>query len=95
VTIDNAKPPAAKQSSLSAVKPEVPINIAPEQKIFVANFRKARQAAHLSQRDIHQRTGIAQSYLSEVERCLCNPSLDILSKLAAVVDQPLHLLLKP
>lgn len=68
----------------------------PEERIaFAANFKKARIAANLSQRDIHDRTGIAQSYLSEVERCVCNPSLDTLSALAAVVGKPLHLLLKP
>lgn len=94
MTTENAQPPAKQQPSLSAVKQEA-AHIAPEQKIFVANFRKARQAAHLSQRDVQQRTGIAQSYLSEVESGLRNPSLDILSKLAAVVGKPLHLLLKP
>ena len=81
-----------KTSPLTRV---APADIAPECKIFAANFRRARQAAHLSQRDIHKRTGIAQSYLSAVERCLCNPSLDTLSKLAAAVGKPLYLLLKP
>ncbi|WP_277594443.1 helix-turn-helix domain-containing protein [Pseudomonas chlororaphis] len=74
---------------------KTPGAIPEERKVFAANFRKARIAANLSQRDIHDRTGIAQSYLSEVERCLCNPSLDTLAALAAVVGKPLHLLLKP
>ncbi|PSL90749.1 transcriptional regulator [Pseudomonas sp. R9.37] len=66
-----------------------------EREIFASRFRKARIAANLSQKDVHDRTGIAQNYISEVERCVSNPSLDMLAALAAAVGKPLYLLLKP
>jgi transcriptional regulator with XRE-family HTH domain len=66
-----------------------------EREIFATHFRKARIAAQLSQKDVHDRTGIAQNYISEIERCVSNPTLDTLAVLAAVVGKPLHVLLKP
>jgi transcriptional regulator with XRE-family HTH domain len=76
-------------------EPEGPAEPPAERVVFARNFRKAREAARLSQRDVHRLTGLAQSYISEVERCIRNPSLDSMIKLAHVVNRPLYLLLKP
>ncbi len=69
--------------------------ISPERRLFAEHFRQARIAAGLSQADVHRRTGLAQSYISEVETCVSNPSLEIMVKLANAVGVPLHELLKP
>ena len=69
--------------------------ISAERRLFAENFRQARIAAGLSQTDVHERTGLAQSYISEVETCISNPSLEIMVKLANAVGVPLHELLKP
>jgi transcriptional regulator with XRE-family HTH domain len=70
---------------------EIPI----EREIFARNFKAAREAADLSQRDIYKLTGIGYTYLSRVENCLENISLDKMAVLAAAVKKPLHELLKP
>ena len=69
--------------------------IAPERQVFAENFRQARIAAGLSQTDVHRRTGLTQAYISEIETCVSNPSLEIMAKLAGAVGIPLHELLKP
>jgi transcriptional regulator with XRE-family HTH domain len=66
-----------------------------ERKIFARNFRRARLTAGLSQAELHQLTGLAQSYISEVERGVRNVSLDKMACLAQAVQTPLHELLLP
>jgi transcriptional regulator with XRE-family HTH domain len=69
--------------------------VPPEREVFAQNFKRARLEAGLSQREIHRRTGIAYPYLSRVERCMENISLDTMAILAEAVGKPLHELLKP
>jgi hypothetical protein len=66
-----------------------------ERATFARNFRAARIAAKLIQQEVHVRTGLAQSYISEVERCIINPSLDQIAKMSHAIGRPLHELLKP
>lgn len=66
-----------------------------EREIFARNFKAAREAAGLSLRDIHERTGIGYAYLSRVENCLQNVGLDNMAILATTVGKPLYKLLKP
>lgn len=66
-----------------------------ERALFAANFRKARMAAKLSQREITAQCGFAQSFISEVETCKSPISLDNAAILACVVGVPLWQLLKP
>lgn len=66
----------------------------PELERFARNFRNARRSAHLSQRDVHRRTGLAVSYVSGVEGGR-NISIDKASLLADAVGVPLHQLLAP
>lgn len=69
-------------------------DIPEHRKRFAANFRKARQRAGMTQRDVCEAAEMTQPYLSEVERGLSNISYDSMEKLAAVVGQPLWKLLK-
>lgn len=66
-----------------------------ERALFAENFRKARVAAKLSQREITAQCGFAQSFISEVETCKSPISLDNAAILAGVVKVPLWQLLKP
>jgi transcriptional regulator with XRE-family HTH domain len=75
--------------------PEVQREYPIEREIFARNFKAAREAAGLSLRDIHERTGIGYAYLSRVENCLQNVGLDNMAILAATVGKPLYKLLKP
>jgi len=66
-----------------------------ERLIFARNFRKARKAAKLSQRDITDRAGFAQSFISEVETGKSTVNIDNMATLANVVGVPLWKLLVP
>lgn len=63
--------------------------------VFAANFKAARKAARLRQTDIHKATGLAVSFISDVENAKANISLDKADQLARVVGQELHRLLDP
>lgn len=68
----------------------------PEERItFGQNFRRARKAARLTQRDITDRAGYAQSFISEVETGRCAINIDNMAALAKVVNVPLWKLLVP
>lgn len=69
--------------------------VAAERLIFAKNFRKARKAAKLSQRDVRDKTGLAQSWVSEVETGKMSLTIDNMAKLAHVVGVPLWQLLVP
>lgn len=66
-----------------------------EREVFGRNFRAAREKLHLSQRDIHQLTGVAQSHISEIETGQSNISVDTMVKLATIVKKPLWKLFRP
>ena len=62
---------------------------------FARNLRTARELAGLSQEDIHRRTGLAQSYISQLERAVANISLDTIARLAELLDRTPVSLLRP
>ncbi|MGB0086691.1 MAG: helix-turn-helix transcriptional regulator [Rhodomicrobiaceae bacterium] len=66
-----------------------------EREIFGQNFRQARIKAGLSQRDVHRKTGVAQSHISEIETGVSNISIDTMVKLAVIVKRPLWKLFRP
>jgi len=66
-----------------------------EREIFGHNFRDARIRVGLSQRDIHRKTGVAQSHISEIETGISNISIDTMVKLSTIVNKPLWKLFKP
>jgi ribosome-binding protein aMBF1 (putative translation factor) len=79
---NNSEPPKRKKRNpAKAPPPSVPR----QRQIFAANFRRARRKAGLTQRDVHRETGLAQSYICRVEKCLTNISLDNMAKLADLV----------
>lgn len=63
--------------------------------ILGRNFRTRREKLGLSQRDVYQLTGIAQSHISEIESGRCNVAVDTMVKLAAITKTDLWKLLKP
>lgn len=65
-----------------------------ERQVFGRNFRSARERLRLSQRDVHQITGVAQSHISEIETGQSNISVDTMVKLANTVRKPLWKLFK-
>ncbi|EEH6870604.1 helix-turn-helix transcriptional regulator [Salmonella enterica] len=69
--------------------------VAAERLIFAKNFRKARIAAQLSQRDVRDKTGFAQSWVSEIETGKMSITIDNMAKLAHCVGVPLWQLLVP
>ncbi|HGC8067021.1 TPA: helix-turn-helix domain-containing protein [Yersinia enterocolitica] len=66
-----------------------------ERLIFARNFRKARKAAKLTQRAVKDKTGFAQSWISEVETGRSTINLDNMAILADLVGVPLWQLLVP
>ena len=66
-----------------------------ERLIFARNFRKARKAAKLTQRAVKDKTGFAQSWISEVETGRSTINLDNMAILADLVGVPLWQRLVP
>jgi ribosome-binding protein aMBF1 (putative translation factor) len=66
-----------------------------ERLIFARNFRKARKAANLTQRAVNDKTGFAQSWISEVETGQSSINIDNMAILAKLVNVPLWQLLVP
>lgn len=64
-------------------------------RIFARNLKAARREAGLTQKDIREKLGFAQSYLSELENGRSTISLDNLELLAAVLNKPVWKLVKP
>jgi transcriptional regulator with XRE-family HTH domain len=58
-----------------------------------ALLREERRAAGLSQRDVAERTGVSDAYLSQVERGRHEPSLRVLTAVAATLGVSLEALL--
>jgi transcriptional regulator with XRE-family HTH domain len=58
-----------------------------------ALLRAQRRAADLSLRELSERTHVSNAYLSQVERGLHEPSLSVLTAIAAALGMPLGTLL--
>jgi transcriptional regulator with XRE-family HTH domain len=67
-----------------------------ELKVLIGgNVRRLRLAAGLSQEELVHRAGIDRTYLSDIERGISNPTVQMLSDIAAVLAVPLVVLLVP
>ena len=66
-----------------------------ECEVFAQNLIRAREVLGMNQRQLQLVTGITQSHVSAIERCLANPSLRTMTRLARAVGVPLHVLLRP
>ena len=65
-----------------------PIDIAQS---VAASLARAREYAHLTQKQLSEKTGIYQSDISKIERGNANPSLSTLKRLAAAMDMQLKI----
>ena len=68
---------------------------APERAIFAANFRRAREEAGMTQREVSRLLKVRQPFISAVETAQTNISIDRMSELALFIGKPLHELLRP
>lgn len=60
--------------------------ISSERKRFAARLKARRKELGLTQQAIYEKTGIAISYISNLEKGGVNPSLDIMVSLARALD---------
>lgn len=64
--------------------------------IFAQNLKTLRLAKGLSQEELAHRANIDRTYISSLERCVYGASIDVLGRLAAVLDvEPSELLRNP
>lgn len=67
-----------------------------ERKFFAKNLKEARLAKGLTLQELEALTGgISHAYISTVERCLHNISLDYMTTLSHALKVPLYALLNP
>jgi transcriptional regulator with XRE-family HTH domain len=60
---------------------------------FAANLRRLRHAKGISQEDLAHEAGINRSYMSKLEKGATYPGLEIIAKLATVLEvEPAELL---
>lgn len=63
---------------------------------FAANLRRLRHAKGISQEDLAFEAGINRSYMSKLEKGATYPGLEIIAKLATVLEvEPAELLRVP
>jgi transcriptional regulator with XRE-family HTH domain len=63
---------------------------------FAANLRRLRHAKGISQEDLAYRAGINRSYMSKLEKGASYPGLEIIAKLATVLEvEPAELIRLP
>jgi len=64
--------------------------------VFAANLRRLRHGKGLSQEDLAHEAGVNRSYMSVLEKGASYPGLEIIGKLAAVLEvEPAELLNLP
>lgn len=64
--------------------------------MFAQNLKAARQAKGLSQEELAYRADIDRTYVSSLERCIYGASIDVVARLAAVLDvEPSDLIKRP
>ena len=60
--------------------------ISPERRLFAARFKARRKELMLTQKAVFEKTGIAISYISNLEKGEVNPSLEIMASLARALE---------
>lgn len=63
--------------------------------LFAGNLRKYRLERGLSQEDLAHRAGLDRTYISSLERCVYAASIDVVAKVAAVLEIEPYKLLEP
>lgn len=54
--------------------------------MFAANLKAVRQAKGLSQEELAHRADIDRTYVSSLERCIYSPTIDVVDRLAQVLE---------
>lgn len=54
--------------------------------VFAENLRTGREAAHLSQRELGNRAGLTEGYISKLERAVRDPPLSTVERLGAALE---------
>ena len=63
---------------------------------FATNLRRLRHAKGISQEDLAHRAGVNRTYMSKLEKGASYPGLEIIAKLATVLEvEPAELLRRP
>ncbi|WVT77996.1 helix-turn-helix transcriptional regulator (plasmid) [Sinorhizobium chiapasense] len=62
--------------------------------VFARNLKAARRAKGLSQEELAHRAGIDRTYISSLERSVYNASIDVVERLATVLETEASDLLK-
>ena len=57
---------------------------------FAANLRHYRQAKSVSQEDLAHKAGLDRTYISSLERCVYSASIDVIEKVASVLEIEPH-----
>ncbi|MCR9120997.1 MAG: helix-turn-helix transcriptional regulator [Phyllobacteriaceae bacterium] len=63
--------------------------------LFADNLRKHRLQRGLSQEELAHQAGLDRTYISSLERCVYAASIDVVAKVAAVLEIEPHELLEP
>jgi transcriptional regulator with XRE-family HTH domain len=89
VTHPPASPKAAKAKARNRVPPT------DLRSVLGDNLRAAREARNISQRDLSSASGVAQAYISRIEKGDVGPGLDVIAELAKHVGRSVASLLTP
>lgn len=54
--------------------------------VFALNLKSLRQARGLSQEELAHRAEVDRTYISSLERCIYGASIDVVDRLAKVLD---------
>lgn len=54
--------------------------------VFAQNLKSLRQARGLSQEELAHRAEVDRTYISSLERCIYGASIDVVDRLAEVLD---------
>ena len=61
---------------------------------LAANLRDRRTAQNISPEELAHRAGLDRTYISSLERCIYSPTIDVVQKIADVLDTTAADLLK-
>lgn len=67
----------------------------PLAELFGGRLKQRRLAHNMTQAQLAERTGSTAAYISQVERAQANPTLDLMAKIAEVLDTDVRDLLRP
>ncbi|MDX6739432.1 XRE family transcriptional regulator [Actinocorallia sp. A-T 12471] len=67
----------------------------PVRDVVAANVRRIRLARGLSLRELSEETGVSKALLSQIERGVANPTIDVLSRVAVALGESFVELARP